>query len=195
MPCTWPGETPLYRAYHDEEWGVPLTDGRDLFAKLLLDGFQAGLAWITILRKRDGFYDAFEGFDPERLAGYGDDDVARLMGDARIVRNRAKINAAITNAQAWLDIEAAGDGAFAELLWSTVDGKMLVNQHGALREIQAETDESRAMSKALRARGFKFVGPTICYAFIQAVGMVNDHVLDCPRHVECQGLARGVGRL
>ncbi|MCB9729597.1 MAG: DNA-3-methyladenine glycosylase I [Deltaproteobacteria bacterium] len=181
--CPWPGADPLYRAYHDEEWGVPERDDRALFEKLILDGFQAGLAWITILRKREGFRDAFRGFDPEVVAGWGDAEVERLLGDARIVRHRGKIEAAIGNARAWMEVMERETGGFSGLLWKHVEGgAMKVNHFARMSEVPAQTDESRAMSKELRARGFKFVGPTICYAFMQAVGMVDDHLLGCPRH-------------
>jgi DNA-3-methyladenine glycosylase I len=175
--CEWAGSDPLYVAYHDEEWGVPMRDARSLFELLCLEGAQAGLAWITILRKRDGYRAAFEGFDPERMAAYDDDDRARLLGDARIVRNRAKVDAFIGNARAFL-----AEQDFAGLLWSFVDDEPIVNRWRTLAEIPAETERSKALSKALRARGFRFVGPTICYAFMQSAGLVNDHVIGCFRH-------------
>ncbi len=181
--CPWPGSDPLYVAYHDLEWGVPEWDDRALYEKLVLDSFQAGLAWITILRKREAFRRAFDGFDPGRIADYGAADVARLMADAGIVRNRAKIEAAVANARCWLDV-VASEGSFARSLWAFVDGRPKVNRWRTLAEVPASTAESLAMSRALRAHGFRFVGPTVCYAFMQAVGMVNDHVVDCFRHAE-----------
>ncbi len=185
--CNWPGNDPLYLAYHDEEWGVPVLDDRALFEKLLLDGFQAGLSWITILRKREAFIAAFDGFDPEKIARYGAADEQRLMGNAAIVRNRAKIRAATTNARAWLTIME--EGGFSAFLWDFVEGKPVQNRFRTMGEVPAETETSRAMARALKARGFKFCGPTITYAFMQAVGMVNDHVTGCFRHGECAALA------
>jgi len=181
--CTWCGEDTLYVAYHDTEWGVPEWDDRALFEKLMLDGFQAGLSWITILRKRDNFRAAFDGFVPEVIARYDTAKCGSLMADAGIVRNRAKIEATVGNARAWLDLQENGIG-FADHLWGFVDGRPLVNRWRSGDEIPAETAESRAMSKDLKARGFRFVGPTICYAVMQAVGMVNDHLVDCYRHDE-----------
>jgi DNA-3-methyladenine glycosylase I len=177
--CGWAGTDPLYVEYHDREWGVPLRDQRALFELLCLEGAQAGLAWITILRKRHGYRDAFDGFDPTRIAAYTDADRVRLLGDARIVRNRAKIEAFIGNARAWLE---AGDPA--GLLWGFVGGSPIQNGWRAMDEIPAETDASRAMSRELRGRGFRFVGPTICYAFMQSAGLVNDHLVSCFRHQE-----------
>ncbi len=181
--CSWPGEDPLYVAYHDEEWGVPESDDRALFEKLLLDGFQAGLSWITILRKREAFRRAFDGFDPERMASYRPARLARLMADPGIVRNRAKIEAAVRSARAYLRL-VEEEGSFSRFLWGFVGGAPRVNHFRSLRQVPAETAESRAMSKALRERGFGFVGPTICYAFMQATGMVNDHLVTCFRHRE-----------
>ncbi|MCW5698678.1 MAG: DNA-3-methyladenine glycosylase I [Rhodospirillales bacterium] len=181
--CPWPGDNPLYVAYHDLEWGVPEHDDRALFEKLVLDSFQAGLAWITILRKRESFRRAFDGFKPETIAAYGEDDVARLMADAGIVRNRAKIEATIANARGWIEIMDRENG-FATFIWSIVDGVPKINHWTALRDAPAHTAESQAMSKALRERGFRFVGPTVCYAFMQAIGMVNDHLVGCFRHRE-----------
>jgi DNA-3-methyladenine glycosylase I len=180
--CEWAGSDPLYVAYHDEEWGVPLRDERSLFELLTLEGAQAGLAWITILRKRDGYRRAFDGFDPARVAAYDDADVARLLGDPGIVRNRAKVAATIGNAQAWLRL--AEERSPAEHLWSFVGGTPIVNRFERLSDIPAETDASRALSRDLRARGFRFVGPTIVYAFMQSAGLVNDHVVGCFRHAE-----------
>jgi DNA-3-methyladenine glycosylase I len=171
--CGWPGTDPLYVAYHDEEWGVPEHDSRALFEKLLLDGFQAGLSWITILRKRDAFRRAFDGFDPERIASYDDARIAALMADAGIVRNRAKIEAAVTSARAYLALQAGQE--FSDYLWGFVDGRPVINRFTALEEVPAATPLAETVSKDLKARGFRFCGPTIVYAFMQAVGMVNDH--------------------
>ncbi len=184
--CPWCGDDPLYVAYHDEEWGVPERDGRALFEKLVLDGFQAGLSWITILRKRDGFRAAFDGFDPEKVARYGEAEVARILADPGVVRHRGKIEAAVGNARAWLEIEERE--GFSNYLWDRVDGQPLQNRFAALSEVPAETPLSRDVSKALKAEGFKFCGPTIVYAFMQAVGMVNDHLVGCPRHGEVAAL-------
>ncbi|HEX2194512.1 MAG TPA: DNA-3-methyladenine glycosylase I [Candidatus Limnocylindria bacterium] len=184
--CEWAGSDPLYVAYHDTEWGVPLRDERALFELLCLEGAQAGLAWITVLRKRDGYRRAFEGFDPARVAGYDDADAARLLSDPGIVRNRAKVTAAIGNARAWLRL-AEESGSAPEHLWSFVSGRPITNRWRTLAEIPAETEESRAMSRDLRARGFRFVGPTIAYAFMQSAGMVNDHVVGCFRWTELGG--------
>jgi DNA-3-methyladenine glycosylase I len=180
--CGWvPEEDPLYVAYHDEEWGVPSHDERHLFELLVLEGAQAGLSWSTILRKRDGYRQAFADFEPEAVAGFGERDVERLLGDAGIVRNRAKIEAAIANARATL---AAREelGGLDSFLWSFVGGKPLVNRWRTVGEIPTETPESKSMSKELKRRGFRFVGPTTCYAFMQAAGLVNDHTVDCFRY-------------
>jgi DNA-3-methyladenine glycosylase I len=178
--CGWvPEGDPLYVAYHDEEWGVPSHDERHLFEMLVLEGAQAGLSWSTILRKREGYRRALAGFDVERVARFGPRDVERLLGDSGIVRNRAKIEAALDNARATLDA-----GGLDGLLWSFVGGAPLVNGWRTLAEIPAETEESRAMSKELKRRGFRFVGPTICYALMQACGLVNDHTRDCFRYSE-----------
>jgi DNA-3-methyladenine glycosylase I len=174
--CDWCGTEPIYVAYHDEEWGVPERDARALYEKIVMDGFQAGLSWITILRRREGIREAFEGFDPERIARYGARDRKRLLADPRIIRNRQKVDAAIKNAQAFLEIED-----FSALLWSFTGGETKQNAWKKRSQIPAETAESIAMSKELKKRGMAFVGPTICYAFMQAVGMVNDHVVDCHR--------------
>jgi DNA-3-methyladenine glycosylase I len=182
--CGWSGDEPIYVAYHDEEWGVPEWDDQALYEKLILDGFQAGLSWLTILRKRDNFRAAFDGFDPAVIAGYDDSKVEALMADAGIVRNRAKILATVGNARAWLAIMENGDGGFRDYLWSFVDGAPKVNRWRSTDQVPAETPESQAMSKDLKQRGFRFCGPTICYAFMQAVGMVNDHLVDCFRHGE-----------
>jgi DNA-3-methyladenine glycosylase I len=185
--CSWCGTDPLYVAYHDDEWGVPERDSRALFEKLLLDGFQAGLSWITILRKRDAFRAAFHGFDPEKIARYTAADRARLMNDPGIVRNRAKIDASILNAVAYLDLEEKQ--GFAPYLWSFVDGKPVQNAFRSMGDIPPETPLARTISKDLKQRGFKFVGPTIVYAFMQAVGMVNDHVVTCHRHAVVKRLS------
>jgi len=184
--CTWPGEDPLYVAYHDEEWGVPEYDDRALFEKLVLDGFQAGLSWITILRKRENFRHAFDGFEPAKIARYTPKKVERLMQDAGIVRNRMKIEGTVLSARAWLDIMERGPG-FSTLLWDYVDGRPKINHLRSTSQIQAETELSRKISKDLKARGFKFCGPTIVYAFMQAVGMVNDHLVTCYRHKDLAG--------
>jgi DNA-3-methyladenine glycosylase I len=176
--CAWPGEDPIYVAYHDDEWGYPEHDERALFEKLLLDGAQAGLSWITILRKRDGYRRAFEGFDPERIAAYGPDDVARLLADPGIVRNRQKVAAFVANARALLDMHAAGE-TLDELVWSHAPKRH--RRPKGMDDIPATSPEGDALSKALRQRGLKFVGPTIVYAFMQAVGVVDDHVKSCFR--------------
>ena len=179
--CEWvPEGDRLYVAYHDEEWGVPSRDERQLFELLVLEGAQAGLSWSTILRKRDGYRRAFANFDVARVARFGARDVERLLGDTGIVRNRLKVESAIANARAVLAL----DVPFAELLWSFVGGAPKVNRFRAIGELPAETDASKAMSKELKRRGFRFVGPTICYAFMQSTGMVNDHVVGCFRYRE-----------
>lgn len=185
--CAWCGTDPLYVAYHDDEWGVPERDPRALYEKLVLDGFQAGLSWLTILRKRENFRAAFAGFDPDRIAAWGEDDIARLLGDPGIVRHRGKITAAITNARAWQALQA-GPG-FAGFLWDFVDGRPVQNAWRRLDELPAATPTSTAMAKALTRAGFRFCGPTISYAFMQAVGMVNDHLVDCPAHERVAALA------
>lgn len=184
-PCPWCGDDPLYRSYHDTEWGVPERDGRALWEKLILDGFQAGLAWITILRKREGFREAFEGFFPERIAEYGEAEVERLVGDARIVRHRGKIEATVGNARAYLEL--GGAEAFSALCWAAVDGETIQNRFASLSEVPAQTPESHALSKTLKKAGFKFCGPTIVYAWMQACGLVNDHLISCPRWSELGG--------
>jgi len=185
--CAWGTSDPLYVDYHDREWGVPIHDEPALFELLCLEGAQAGLAWITILRKRDAYRRAFDGFDPERVAAYGDAHVARLLADAGIVRNRAKINSVIGNARAYLRLSDA-IGSFDHHLWAFVDGRPVQNQWRSMAQVPAETDASRAMSRELRRQGFSFVGPTIVYAFMQSAGMVNDHVVDCFRHDEVAAL-------
>ena len=179
--CPWCGTDPLYVAYHDEEWGVPERDDRALFEKLLLDGFQAGLSWITILRKRDNFRRAFDGFAPDKIARYDKRKIAALMKDAGIIRNRMKIDGAVASARVYLDIMVKGPG-FSKYLWNFVDGEPLDGKRKTIKQIPAETELSRKISKDLKARGFKFCGPTIVYAFMQAVGMVNDHLTTCHRH-------------
>lgn len=181
--CAWAGDDPLYVRYHDVEWGVPVRKDRVLFEFLTLEGFQAGLSWITILRKREAFRRAFADFDPERVGRFGARDAARLMADPGIVRNRAKIAAAGQNARAFLDVRRE-HGTFSSYVWSFVGGRPIANRFRSLSEIPPETDESRALAKDLRGRGFNFVGPTICYAFMQATGLVNDHVLGCFRRLE-----------
>jgi DNA-3-methyladenine glycosylase I len=187
MRCPWPGTDPLYVAYHDEEWGVPERDDRALFEKLLLDGFQAGLSWITILRKRDAFRAAFDGFEPQVMARYDEAKCAALMADAGIVRNRAKIEASVRSARAYLDLHEKH--GFSHWLWRFTDGRPIQNRFRGMEEIPAETPLSKTISKELRAAGFNFVGPTIVYAFMQAVGMVNDHLVACYRHDEVAALA------
>lgn len=181
--CTWAGDDPLYVAYHDEEWGVPSHDDRHLFEMLILEGAQAGLSWITILRKRENYRRAFASWDAERIARFGKRDVARLLADAGIVRNRLKIAAAIDNAKAFLKVRDEF-GAFDKYLWQFVNGVPIQNKRRTMRDIPPRTRESDAMSRDLKERGFRFVGTTICYAFMQAVGMVNDHVLTCFRQAE-----------
>lgn len=178
--CAWCGTDPLYVAYHDTEWGVPERDSRALWEKLILDGFQAGLSWITILRKRDAFRKAFQGFDPNVIAGWGDADIARLLADPGIVRHRGKIAATIGNARAWQRIEA--EQGFDRFLWAFVDGKPLQNQWAEDADVPAETALSKEVSQALKAHGFTFCGPTIVYAFMQATGLINDHLVTCPAH-------------
>ena len=178
--CVWAGSDPLYVAYHDTEWGVPAHDDRDLFERLMLEGMQAGLAWITILRKRESLSAAFDRWDPEVIARYADDDVARLLADPGIIRNRLKVGAVIRNAQAYGRLRDEGI-QFGTLLWSFVGGEPIVNLPATQAEVLALTDASIAMSKELKRRGFTFVGPTICYAFMQSTGMVDDHVVDCFR--------------
>ena len=180
--CPWPKvDDPIYVNYHDDEWSVPEYDDRALYEKLVLDGFQAGLAWITILRKRENFRRAFDGFDPQKIARYTPKKIEALMQDAGIVRNRMKVEGAVKSARAYLDVMEKGPG-FAKLLWGFLDGKPKVNRFRSRGQVPAETPLSRAMSKELSGRGFKFCGPTIVYAFMQATGMVNDHLVKCFRH-------------
>jgi len=181
--CEWAGSDPLMVAYHDDEWGVPSRDDVHLFELLTLEGAQAGLSWTTILRKRDGYRRAFAGFDADAVARFGEADVERLLTDTGIVRNRAKVESTVTNAQRLLDVQEE-HGSFAAYVWDFVGGAPIVNRWESLRDLPAETAESKAMSKDLRRRGFRFVGPTICYAFMQAVGLVNDHVRSCFRYAE-----------
>ena len=188
--CPWPQQDPLYVAYHDTEWGVPEFDDRALFEKLVLDGFQAGLSWITILRKRDNFRSAFDGFEPAKIARYSPKKIERLMQDAGIVRNRMKIEGTVLSARAYLDVMEKEQG-FARLLWDFLDGRPKTNAFRSTKQVPAETPLSRQISKELKRRGFKFCGPTIVYAFMQAVGMVNDHLVTCHRHAACGHAAAG----
>jgi DNA-3-methyladenine glycosylase I len=188
--CVWSGTEPVYVAYHDEEWGVPVHDDRVLFEFLVLEGAQAGLSWITILRKRDAYRLAFDRFDPRKVARYDKKKVLALLADSGIVRNRAKIESAIKNAKAFLEVQAEF-GSFDAYQWRFVDGRPVQNRWRAMREIPASSAQSDAMSKDLKSRGFTFVGSTIVYAHMQAVGMVNDHVVDCFRHREVAKLGRG----
>ena len=184
--CPWAGSDPLYRRYHDEEWGVPVHDDRHFFEMLVLEGAQAGLAWITILRKREGYRDAFAGFDPAAVARYDPGRVEALLENPAIVRNRRKIESAVGNARAFLRIQDE-HGSFDRYVWQFVDGRPRQNRWGSMDEVPAETSESRSMSRDLKSRGFRFVGPTICYAFMQATGLVNDHLVDCFRHAALDG--------
>ncbi|RPJ63201.1 MAG: DNA-3-methyladenine glycosylase I [Acidobacteria bacterium] len=179
--CPWAGTDALYVAYHDEEWGVPAHDDRHLFEMLVLEGAQAGLSWLTILRKRQRYREVFDRFDASRVAHYDGAKVAALLSDAGIVRNKLKIAAAIDNAQAFLDVQRE-HGSFDAYLWTFVGGRPLVNRWKTMKEVPARTAESDALSGDLRRRGFRFVGSTICYAYMQAVGLVNDHLVTCPRH-------------
>ena len=186
--CPWCGDDPLYRAYHDEEWGVPCRDEDALFEFLVLEGMQAGLAWITILRKREAFRAAFAGFDAERVAAFDDTDRTRLLSDTGIVRNRSKIDAAIGNARIVLELRAQR-GGLRDVLWSYVDGVAIQNRFSSMADIPPSSPLSERMSKDLRKQGFRFVGPTICYALMQAAGLINDHLVACPRHDACAALA------
>lgn len=183
--CPWPGDDPLMIEYHDTEWGMPLYDDRKLFEFLILEGMQAGLSWRTVLYKRENFRRAFDGFDPEKIARYTDTKCKKLLQDAGIIRNRLKVSAAVSNAKAFLEV-LEKDGSFAKYIWSFTGGKPIVNRLRSLKEIPVSTKESDAMSKDLKARGFRFVGSTICYAHMQATGMVNDHLVTCERHQACQ---------
>lgn len=181
--CTWAGEDPLMIEYHDKEWGRPVHDDTLLFEFLVLEGAQAGLSWITVLKKRDNYRKAFGNFDPAKVASYDDEKIEELMNNPGIIRNRRKITSAITNAKAVLEIQKEF-GSFDSYIWQFVDGKPIENEWKSMEDLPSFTAESEKMSKDLKKRGFKFVGPTICYAFMQAVGMVNDHVMDCFRHSE-----------
>jgi DNA-3-methyladenine glycosylase I len=185
--CGWEGSDPLLRRYHDEEWGVPVHDDRQLFEFLILETFQAGLAWITVLRKRDNFRAAFDAFDPEIVAGYGEAKIQALLADAGIIRNRAKVRAAVRNAQAFLEVQSAF-GSFDAYLWDFVDGAPVQNRWRTLAEMSATTPLSDRLSKDLKARGFGFVGSTVMYAHMQATGMVNDHLVSCFRHAAVSSL-------
>ncbi|MBT9384832.1 DNA-3-methyladenine glycosylase I [Pseudooceanicola sp. CBS1P-1] len=187
MPrCAWAGPEPIYQAYHDTEWGVPERDSRALWEKLVLDGFQAGLSWITILKKRENFRTAFAGFDPHVIAGWGEAEVTRLLGDPGIIRHRGKIEATIGNARAWQEIEAKG--GFDQFLWRYVEGVALQPRHATQAEVPPSTPLSEQVSKDLRKAGFRFVGPTIVYAFMEACGLVNDHLTGCHCHERCAAL-------
>jgi DNA-3-methyladenine glycosylase I len=186
--CGWAGDDPQYIAYHDTEWGVPQRDDRVLFEKIVLEGFQAGLSWITILRKRENFRAAFDRFDPEIIASYDEAKQAALLADAGIIRNKAKIAATVGNAQAWLKVMERG--SFSDILWNFVDGRPQQNAWRSLSEVPPVTDTSKAMAKELKRLGFRFCGPTTCYAFMQAMGLVNDHLVTCPRHADVAALGR-----
>lgn len=183
--CAWVGENPLMIAYHDKEWGVPLHDSQKLFEFFVLDAFQAGLSWSTIINKRKNFEKAFANFDPKKVAKFTEEDIERLMQDAGIIRNRMKIEAAIVNAQQFLELEKE-HGSFAAFIWQFTEQKTIQNKFKHLKELPAKTDVSDRMSKTLKEKGFKFVGSTICYAFMQAAGMVNDHLTECFRYAEVQ---------
>ncbi len=189
MRCGWCGNDPLYIRYHDTEWGVPVTDDRSLFEFLVLEGAQAGLSWITILKKRESYRQAFDNFEALKVAAYTEAQIAQLAVNPGIIRNRRKIEAAILNARAFLKVQEEF-GSFAKYLWSFVNHKPILNNWETLRDVPAQTIESQTLSRDLQRRGFKFVGPTICYALMQAVGMVNDHTIDCFRHDEIKDLAK-----
>lgn len=186
--CDWCGNDPDYRRYHDEEWGVPCRDDRKLFEFLILESAQAGLNWLTILRKREGYRRLFANFDPEHVARFDDEDIARLMTDPAIIRNRMKIEAAINNARCVLDVQQEY-GSLADYLWAFVDHKPVQNRWSTLDEVPASTPLSDHISKAMKKRGFRFFGSTICYAYLQAMGLVNDHLVRCPAHERCTKLA------
>lgn len=188
--CAWCGENPIYVAYHDMEWGVPVRDDRTLFEFLVLEGAQAGLSWSTILNKRQSYRKAFDGFDATKVARYDERKLAELLADPGIVRNRLKVRSAVSNAQAFLRVQEAC-GSFSDYIWSFVDGRPIQNQWGSVAEVPAVTPLAETISKDLKKRGFSFVGPTIVYAQMQATGMVNDHVVDCFRHAEVTALAAG----
>jgi DNA-3-methyladenine glycosylase I len=188
--CGWPGEDPLYLSYHDTEWGVPEYDARALYEKLVLDGFQAGLSWITILRKRENFRKAFHNFDPEKVSRYGKRDVERLLKNDGIIRSRAKIEASIRAAKLWLQIQEKEPGGFTDLIWKHVGGKPQDNRFKSRDKVPAQTEMSEGLARELKTRGFNFCGPVIVYAFAQATGMVNDHVTTCFRHADCAKLRK-----
>ncbi|MCV2448550.1 DNA-3-methyladenine glycosylase I [Paracoccus sp. DMF] len=185
--CAWCGTDPLYVAYHDQEWGVPERDPRALWEKLVLDGFQAGLSWITILRKRDAFRETFEGFDPERVAAWGAPQIESALTNPGIIRHRGKIEATVKGARLFLEIESAE--GFTPLIWSFTGGRTIQNGFASMKEVPAKTPESEAMAKALKKRGFNFCGPVITYAFMQACGLVNDHMTSCPCHARVKALS------
>jgi DNA-3-methyladenine glycosylase I len=185
--CPWCGDDPLYVGYHDQEWGVPEQDDQRLFEFLILEGVQAGLSWLTVLKKRARYREVFDNFDPARVARYGQGEIEQLLADPGIIRNRRKVEATVTNARAFLDlVDEQGD--FASWLWAFVDGEPVTNHFRSMDEVPAETETSRRLSRALKKRGFSFVGPTMIYAFMQATGMVNDHLVDCFRHAQCREL-------
>jgi DNA-3-methyladenine glycosylase I len=188
--CSWCHGDPLYKDYHDQEWGVPLFDDRKLFEFLVLEGAQAGLSWITVLRKREGYRQAFDDFDPEKIARYSDKKIERLLQNDGIIRNRLKINSAIQNARAYLRLRESGM-RFSDFLWQFVDGVPIQNRWRSMKEVPATTPVSDRLSKELKKLGFNFVGSTICYAHMQATGMVNDHLVSCPRHEPCRELGEG----
>ncbi len=187
--CPWCGDDPLYQAYHDQEWGLPQYDKHVLFEFLILEGAQAGLAWITVLRKREHYRAAYDNFDPVKMARYSEAKKARLLQNPGIIRNRLKVDSAVRNARAYLAMEKAGED-FSEFLWGFVGGRPIQNRWQTMKQMPTATAESDAMSKALKQRGFNFVGSTICYAFMQATGMVNDHLVACHRYRACRQLAR-----
>lgn len=191
--CSWCGDDPLYCDYHDNEWGVPVFDEQQLFKLLILEGAQAGLSWITVLRKRDNYRKAFSNFDPEKIARFTPAKIEKLMQDQGIIRNRLKLESTIKNARAMLAMKKNGEN-FSEFLWSFVNHQPIQNNLRSMKDAVSSTPESDAMSKALKKKGFSFVGSTICYAFMQACGMVNDHFIDCFRHKECAGLAKQKAR-
>ena len=180
--CDWCGTDPIYTTYHDEEWGLPVRGSRELFEKLILDGFQAGLSWITILRRRQNFINAFDGFEPQKIALYDEKDIIRLMNDEGIIRNKSKILSTIKNAQIYLEIENEKKVQFSEFIWSFTGGTTITNKWGSMAEVPTTSPASIAMSNALKKLGFGFCGPTICYAFMEAVGIVNDHLTTCHKH-------------
>ncbi len=187
--CTWCLGDGLYESYHDKEWGVPLYDNQTLFEFLLLEGAQAGLSWITVLRKREGYRKAYDNFNPEKIARYTDKKIEKLLQNPDIIRNRLKVNSAVKNAQAYLNLQQEGI-SFSDFLWDFVDGKPKQNKWKAMKQVPASTSISDALSKALKKKGFNFVGSTICYAHMQATGMVNDHITTCPRYRACEQLAK-----